>query len=350
MARGRRTRDHGEPSPPEEERLPWTGEADLAAEPGPSGPGWARARAILVRAFSGHAGLRVRLEVGWVKRIGQGLSRDIFAAEVAVDLDPGNLSGPCAVLLPRSGDDRDLDARTAREARLLERLSRLKLPFRVPQVIDAVPEGGRPVLVRRFLDGVDLDLRAGQQPGVRPWEIVGQLAAAIHGVALADFGDLLPGYTTRRGHGEAALEVFDGLAGPEARDAHAWARAHLPPDAPAVFVHGDLLGQNILLWPEAEPAVIDWEYAVRGDPAYDLAIVTRGTRRPFQVGRGLDRLLDAYATAGGLPVTAPDIRFHELCLAAGWYREAVHGVGADPPEQARGRLRGILQRAEGARA
>jgi thiamine kinase-like enzyme len=30
------------------------------------------------------------------------------------------------------------------------------------------------------------------------------------------------------------------------------------------------------------PAVIDWEYAIRGHPAYDLAIVTRGTRRPFQ--------------------------------------------------------------------
>ncbi|MES1178233.1 MAG: phosphotransferase [Myxococcales bacterium] len=34
--------------------------------------------------------------------------------------------------------------------------------------------------------------------------------------------------------------------------------------------------------PGQTPAVIDWEYTALGDPAYDLAIVTRGARRPFQ--------------------------------------------------------------------
>jgi aminoglycoside phosphotransferase (APT) family kinase protein len=320
------------------------------AERDAPGLGWARAKAILLEAFRARAGRLARVEVGRVTRIGQGLSRDIFAAGVAVDPDPGNLSGPCAVLLPRRDADRDLGARTSREARLLEQLARLDLPFRVPEVIGLVPEDGRPVLVRRFLDGVELDLRAGQQPAVRPWEIVAQLAAPIHGIRLAGFEDLLPGYATRRGHAEAALQVFGGLAGPEARDAHAWARAHLPSDAPAAFVHGDLLGQNILLWSGAEPAVIDWEYAVRGDPAYDLAIVTRGTRQPFQTKGGLELLLEAYAAAGGLPVTAPEVRLHELCLAAGWYREALRGMGPDPPEQALGRLRGILRRADAARA
>jgi hypothetical protein len=37
-----------------------------------------------------------------------------------------------------------------------------------------------------------------------------------------------------------------------------------------------------------------------------VAIVTRGPRRPFQMARGLDRLLDAYAAAGGDPHAASD--------------------------------------------
>jgi aminoglycoside phosphotransferase (APT) family kinase protein len=59
------------------------------------------------------------------------------------------------------------------------------------------------------------------------------------------------------------------LEAAEARDARAWALAHLPPADPSSVLHGDLLGQNILLDPGASLpfALIDWEYALRGDPA-----------------------------------------------------------------------------------
>ena len=78
-------------------------------------------------------------------------------------------------------------------------------------------------------------------------------------------------------------------------------------------MHGDLLGQNILVDPDGSPSVIDWEYAQRGDPAHDLAIVTRGVRRPFQVERGLEKLLEAYHRHGGTGVTIEQVRLHELC-------------------------------------
>jgi thiamine kinase-like enzyme len=65
------------------------------------------------------------------------------------------------------------------------------------------------------------------------------------------------------------------------------------------LLHGDLLGQNILLAVDGPHHVIDWEYARRGDPAYDLAIVTRGIKQPFHIDRGLDRLRDAYRAHGG---------------------------------------------------
>ncbi len=366
----RRTPDHDEPLPPKEGWTAWGGEAVWAvgetaggapygltreefravAEWHSPGAGWARAKTILGWVIQERVDRRAVVEIGWVRKIGMGLSRDIFATQVEVAPDPGGVSGPYVVLLPGRDAVPGLDARTAREVAVLERLGPLHLSFRVPRVLGAIPESGRLALVREFLEGIDLDLRAGRQASVRPWEVVGRIAAAIHNIDLVGFRDVLLGHSTRREHGEAVLEVFTGLEDAVARDAHAWAQAHLPPDTPAVFVHGDLLGQNILLCPEVSPAVIDWEYAIRGDPAYDLAIVSRGTRRPFQVERGLERFLEAYAAAGGRPLTVADVRFHELCLAAGWYREALTGRGAEPPDQARLRLRGILARAQALRS
>jgi aminoglycoside phosphotransferase (APT) family kinase protein len=81
-------------------------------------------------------------------------------------------------------------------------------------------------------------------------------------------------------------------------------------------VHGDLLGQNILLGVDDRDAVIDWEYAQFGDPAYDLAIVTRGVWRPFQIEKGMERLLEAYAKAGGAEVT----RAHVNLTSWRWWR------------------------------
>jgi aminoglycoside phosphotransferase (APT) family kinase protein len=174
--------------------------------------------------------------------------------------------------------------------------------------------------------------------------VVGRVGAAIHGIDASGVRDTVQGHATVTDHRAAALDTFAGLPGAEA--AAAWARAHLASAVPAVLLHGDLLGQNLLLWPGESPGVIDWEYASLGDPAYDLAIVTRGVRRPFQTADGLDRLLEAYAEAGGRALTKPDVYFHEIWLAAGWYREALAGTTSEPPDQAHRRLFAILERAE----
>jgi hypothetical protein len=54
------------------------------------------------------------------------------------------------------------------------------------------PDQGHLALVRQFLPGVELDLRAGRQPFIRPWEVVGELAAAIHSLDVEVFAGLLP--------------------------------------------------------------------------------------------------------------------------------------------------------------
>lgn len=364
----RRRADDGEPRPEGEDWIEWGGESILSfgfteggapfgltvgefrkanAESEPRS-GWAIAKSVLQRTFRERAGPGTAVEVGWVTKVGDGLSRSVFGATVSVDPDPGTLSGEYAVLLPDRGAGPEDHSRWSREPAILRRLTGMPLPFRVPEPVGVFPGPGGPVLVRRYLDGIPADLRAGRMSGIRPAELVARIAAAIHRIDAGDWPVPVPGSRTRRAHGEETLGIFRGLEGPELRDARDWAEAHLPPARPACLVHGDLLGQNILIGMDAPPAVIDWEFCRLGDPAYDLAIVTRGVRRPFQMVCGLDRLLDAYAEAGGEPMGPAEVHFHEICLAAGWHREAITGRGPEPPQQTLARIHGILRRATGA--
>ena len=317
---------------------PTLAEMRRGAEHDARGAGWARAKYILRDLLELELGAVD--EIGWVKKIGDGVSRDIFAAHVYL---ANGHHDTYVVALPRRDADRALDERTRRELQLIAKLRAHDFPFRLPEMIGAFPDGDRLALVRRFATGVELDLRAGKQGRVKPWKIVAEIAAAIHAVPGRDLADVIPGCDTRAGHARTALAVFDGLEVVEMRDAHAWALAHLPPEEPSTLLHGDLLGQNILLAPSGPHHVIDWEYATHGDPAYDLAIVTRGTKRPFQLERGLNLLLDAYHEHGSATITADHVRVHELCLVAGWYRAALAGEGPHGPAYELDRMRSVLR-------
>jgi aminoglycoside phosphotransferase (APT) family kinase protein len=79
-----------------------------------------------------------------------------------------------------------------------------------------------------------------------------------------------------------------------------WILCNLPPEGrTSTVLHGDLLPQNLLftIRDDREIAVVDWECAQIGDPAYDLAIVTRGVHRPLGVANGLQRLVLFYNEA-----------------------------------------------------
>ena len=303
------------------------------------GPGWARAKRVLREVLEG-AGLGVR-DIGRVKKLGDGLSREVYGA--GVEHSDGTEEA-YAVLLPSRDADEELSERTLREVQLLSKLRGRSFPFRVPVVVGALREGRHAALVRHFVAGIPLDLRAGRQGSVRPWEIVGEVAAALHAVPGGEVEDVTVGFATRRAHALDRLTVFAGLAPAEMRAALAWALEHLPPEEPATLVHGDLLGQNILLSFDGPHHVIDWEYALRGDPAYDLAIVTRGAKQPFQIAGGLARLLEAYEAHGGRGVTPQHVRVHELCLVALAYRDALAGQSTQPPEHVLDRMGALVRR------
>lgn len=129
----------------------------------------------------------------------------------------------------------------------------------------------------------------------------------------------LPGYDTRRAHALARIEELEGRDEPEIAEARAWALENLPPETASSLLHGDLLPQNVLIDLEGgPPGLIDWEYAMRGDPACEFAALTRGIRRPFDGGGVRSSLLAAY---GDGSVCEHEVRLHELCLLTAWYRE-----------------------------
>lgn len=308
--------------------------------------GWARAKRALDLAVV-ELGL-ARPEVGRVRRVAAGLSRAAYAAEV--DADDEGWPRVLAALVPHAevAEHATLDARG--EVALLRLLAERELGFRVPRLALCVEAGSETILVRDWVAGFPATLRADRSPLVRPWDLVADVAAKVHRVSLGGDGGpfaWLRGHPTRRAHGEALVEAHAPLT--EAPDrqplaALAWLRENLPPAEPARLLHGDLLGQNILLDLDGPPAVVDWECAMRGDPARDLALVTRGVRRPFGIPTGMRELLEAYAERADDEVTERQVRFHEIELHVGWYRLALAGEPDAPAlDSVLGRLRNLVR-------
>ncbi len=296
--------------------------------------GWAVARDVLRSVFGPDA------DIGRVTKIGEGLSHDVFVAYVECPHPRQDDSGSYTVSLPGRHAEPTQYARPNLQP-LLARVAAQVKSIRVPTTVQTLPLDTGVAVVRPFLEGVPLDLRAGRQPSIKPHEVVAKIAAAIHAVDVA--GVELRGHPTRRAHAEGEIDSVFGA--PELAEAEQWAREHLPPDDPSTLIHGDLLGQNILLHPEEPPAVLDWEYAGLGDPAYDLAVVTRGKPKPFDLGNGFALMMKAYAAKGGKRIQASEVRVHELCLVARWYRETAAEKGESSATHFLGQLSNVLRRA-----
>jgi aminoglycoside phosphotransferase (APT) family kinase protein len=311
------------------------------------GTGWLKAKSAIAEAAKNHLGKEVDLEVGWVKKIGEGLYRDVWAAPVDAQVDGDRVELNAAALVPRWDAPRETDEGARREVALLRKLAELDLHFRVPRWAEAVEEEQRTILVREFLRGIPLNAFSDSRADFAPWEVIGEIAADVHAIPADALRPLVPVHATCRVHAEACLDEVEEVAGePVADDAVAWIRAHLPPDNPAMLIHGDLLGQNILLDFENPPALIDWEYSRLGDPAYDLAIVTRGSKRPFKKKEGLAQLLDAYNEVAEYELRPADVQLYEVYLYLTWYMESCKGEGQHPPEVSRERLNALLGRIE----
>lgn len=311
------------------------------------GPGWAEAASVLREVLTGPEPDRRSVDVGWVRYLGEGLTHVTYGATPRL---PDGGERPLVVRLPRLGVEDDQRIRARREEHLLRHLQTLELPFLVPRVVSTVPVEGGLAVVQEWFTGIPVDLRASRFPGGRPWELVGRVAAGVHAVDPEPLRHALAGYGSRREHALAFAGILESVPGSDGEDVRGWVRGHLPPDQPSSLLHGDLLGQNLLLsWDDGPPVVLDWSEATLGDPAYDLAIVTRGVRRPFQVTGGLQRFLDEYNRHADRPLSRTDVHVYELCLRGKLYLDAVadHGPGSAHAESLRRAMMGVLRRAGG---
>jgi hypothetical protein len=255
-------------------------------------PGWVRARRALAEGF---AAVGAQVTLGRPKRLGGGVWREGWGCEVTVAPDPDGWSGDWVALVPSAPAEPVHD-----EARLLSWLSTLELGIRVPRVVPPTSE----VLVCGWLAGASLERSPDRL------EVTAQVARVIHAVEPPDW---LAGPATRLAHAEAELALLARFDDPVIQDARAWAADHLPPATRACLLHGDLMAQNVLEHVRLPPGVIDWSEASRGDPASDLALVTRGSRAPFGDPHGLERLVRA-VDPDCSQITLAHVHIHELGL------------------------------------
>ena len=258
-----------------------------------------------------------------VQLIGHGMHRVAFHIRLQVRPDPGHLSGEHVLLYPYVEEAEGLKSRLRQESQALRLLDQVKPIFRFPQLIDDVEIGESVVLYEKYVEGVPLDLRVGRCLVGHPWEVVAEIAARVHD--LRDVSLRLDGFNTRREQALHDIEVLRESEESTFRRAYDWCLEHLPDEGQeTTLIHGDLSGQNILVHPEGlkAPALIDWTFTQKGDPAHEMAIVTQGQRRPFEVDYGHERLLESYHDAGGVPIKIQEIYLYELCLFGRRHRDA----------------------------
>lgn len=217
--------------------------------------------------------------------------------------------------------------RLVREAKTLQVLDEIQFMNPTPKFLcfvlgdDSEPIG----MIETALPGFSL----GHHRDRAVLRLVARVAAQVHNLDAGKFGHLQAD-ANRHEHVQSALkEIDDALfadfrIADEVRD---WISSQ-ETTGPCCVLHGDLLPQNILgNWPidereQALAGIIDWEMACIGDPAYDLAIVTRGDRKVLGVRDGIKALVAEYGEAGGKAISIRDVRVHELILVLRWLEEA----------------------------
>jgi aminoglycoside phosphotransferase (APT) family kinase protein len=244
-----------------------------------------------------------------------------------------------------------------REAKTLKRLEKAGIRFETPELICRVrDDSGHMVgLIETWVRGIPLTLYKGSIYQDRIIPTIAEVAISVHQLETKKFGHL-QAFDNCKAHilsklGSLSPELFKEFS--TASRAKEWIFSRLPESRPAVMLHGDLLPQNIMCHETRGEwvALIDWEFAAIGDPAYDLAIVTRGDRKLMGINNGLNILLDNYRKAGGVELSAVDVHIHELLLFLNWLWDSAE---ADKKGRRRGhgpdhyvqRIESLLRRTE----
>jgi aminoglycoside phosphotransferase len=309
------------------------------------GAGWAVARSALDFILECIYGEHAKFKIDWVSKIGGGLSKTVYRADVTIFEGKGKKHDSFAISQLTYDADPDVGSRLIREQFVLDAIGEKTRYFSMPEPVGMIWHDGNLMTVTSFVAGMPVELRASRSQSSHPWEIIGRIAAEVHKLPIHDLPESIMRYSTRRGQATKTVNSFRKLNLPEIQEAVQWISENLPSDKESVLIHGDLLGQNILWTLDEGLFVIDWEYAFIGDPAYELAIVTRGVKEPFQVSRGLEHLIESYLSAGGQEIAKKEVHVYELLLCLGWYEQSLdRSRGGQGPDYYLDFLRSLLKR------
>jgi aminoglycoside phosphotransferase (APT) family kinase protein len=245
-----------------------------------------------------------------------------------------------------------------REAKTLQRLKDSGRRFQTPELICTVKaDTHNPIgLIETWVRGIPLTFYKGSIHRDKIIKTMAQVAVSVHHLESKKFVHL-EAFENSKAHVLSKLERLSPALFKEfsiSVRAKELILSRLPENRPSVVLHGDLLPQNILCYEESDVwriAVVDWEFAKIGDPASDLAIMTRGDQKLMGIKNGLDFLLENYRHAGGIELSVADVRIHEILLFLSWLWDSAQaekkgrrsGHGPDHYEK---RLQSILCRAE----
>ncbi len=166
---------------------------------------------------------------------------------------------------------------------------------------------GAPCMVMDCAEATSLQAVLAASDDIGPLsDLFADTAAAIHATPL----DGLPPSVDRPAGWEAYLDgvlaFYDRVAdehpsvAPVLRHVTWWAAAHRPPPVPLALVHGDCQPSNVLVAEDADPLVIDWEFAHIGDPREDIGYYSQIPLLPNVLWSDQDRFLQRYRDASGL--------------------------------------------------
>ncbi len=246
----------------------------------------------------------------------------------------------------------DASVSLQKEAETLKALTGFELPFIVPKLISLVKDEDDETvgLIETVVPGMSLKhFTKGTNPEW-PLQNIASVAAYIHTLPVSAFKHLKV-HVDAKSHATSMLDDLPErlfTAYPEFVGVRDWILGALTNERPATLLHGDLFPQNLQydLRETHQIGVVDWEDALIGDPAYEIAIFTGGERQPHGVPNGFMRSIELYNEKSERRISAKDVMVYALLIRMNWLADAIPArFGGTNPEHYVNLLRVLFRRA-----